>query len=103
MYLLDRVGGRDRRHEQDVDVPEYAVACAAQLFQPVERPKRIRGAVPRGRRNDLARNRMHRFRLCFDHVLGREVTLGDPRAVVEEPCGLDEWREVDFRDGPAQR
>ena len=49
------------------------------------------------------RDRVQRLRPALDETADRLVALGDPGAVVEQPAGLEEGREVDLFEREARR
>ena len=97
-HLLDRIGGRHGRQHQRVDVAKDVVANAPQVFELVERREGVDGGRPRAVEDDLAGDRMHRFRRRRDQRAGDDVALGHPWPFVQQAGGLVERLDIDRDD-----
>ena len=89
------LAGRRRRYE-DISRRPGGFRHAAELSQSILRGKGVRGAERAACGDDPARNRVERLRLTLNQVADGDIALRDPRALVEEPCGSEERRQIDL-------
>ncbi len=103
---LDGGDGVDRRRrgdDQAVDVAPGRQGGVLQFLQPVKRREGVRCGQPAARFGDCASHRVQGLGLCFDEGTDRRVTLGHPRALVQQPGDVAEGRQIDLDRHAAQR
>ena len=104
-HLLDacRPWARSARISTSI-APNTRVAHAAQLLEPVERRERIDGASAARRCTMIVARRPDGSRPArASSVCDRDVALGHPRPLVEQPRGLVERRDSRSRRRRAER
>ncbi len=87
-HLLDGIGRRHRRQQQDVDGAEDMVAAAAAAPRVCRRRQCVGRAGLCAGPDDLTRHRMQRVGGGCEQVARREKALRHPWVLVEKPCGL---------------